>query len=128
MMLLAGSFLVVASGFCGNVSGAEKVIRNSELHEREQIEQAMKVVIHHFKFNFKGCTLLELVYDDEFQKGALHWAKSYGAEKAMVLQSSFQTDHRGSDGGLNPNDTYTHWKWILVWEEGQWRLKTWGYG
>lgn len=128
MMVVVSSFFFAYTFNRGNVFDVEKKIQNSEKNDIEDIEKAMKVVIRHFRLNFKGCKLLEIVYDDEFQKEAEAWALNHHAEKAIILQSSFQTDHRGGDGGFNPNDTYTRWKWMLVWEKNQWRLKTWGYG
>lgn len=113
----------------GNISKVEKSISPSTLYHEEEIDNAMDVVVQHFKSNFKGCTLTELDYDEAFSVAqADEWAKQYSTDQAIVLISSFDVDETGGDGSLNPNQTYDNWQWILTREQdGKWILRTWGY-
>lgn len=113
----------------GNISNVDKSISPSMQYQEEEIKDAMDVVIKHFKTEFKGCSLTELVYDETNSLAqADEWAKQYNADQAIVLSSSFDVDESGGDGSLNPNQTYDNWQWILTRENtGKWILKTWGY-
>lgn len=114
----------------GDVSGVKKRIGESVIFTRPEIEDAMDVAISHFKAEFECCTLLTMEYDEEkSERSASVWAETYGAQKGIVLHSSFQTDENGGDGSFNPGDTYHNWQWVLVRNDGSdWELKTWGYG
>lgn len=114
----------------GDVSGAGRQVGNSELYAKGEIARAMDAAEKHFKAEFDGCKLLNLRYDeDKTRAEAAEWAVQYEADEAIVLLSDFEVDSSGSDGSLNPNDTYRNWKWVLTRsEKGAWELRTWGYG
>ena len=57
------------------------------------------------------------------------WAEESGADEAIVLYSTLETDASGGDGSSEPNATYENWQWILVRDNGgTWEVKTYGYG
>lgn len=112
---------------CGIPFTAEKIIDDSDIYSKRDIEKAMNKVYSQFAL-FEGCALLELEYDEEYSKERMcDWAENYGADEAIVLLSKFYVF--GENGSLEPGKTYTKWNWILVRNKGGfWELKTWGYG
>jgi len=113
----------------GDVSDVKRTVMASEVYSEQEINDAMDIVITHFRKNFDGCTLTDLWYDESTSVSVSDdWAKQYDADEAIVLLSNFNVDSSGGDSGLNPNDTYPAWQWILVRNKGgSWELKTWGY-
>lgn len=114
----------------GNIKNVNQTIKKSEVYSEKDIERAMATAKRQFKFDFKGCTLTDLWYDEEISlSSASSWASQYNADEAIVLLSNFDVGSSGGDGSLNPNDTYSDWQWILVRNKGSqnWELKTWGY-
>ena len=128
LIALAGMFsqrLLVG----GDVSRVQRLIGESSLYSQAEIEQMMDTVESAFRREFKGCTLTELEYDEEFSsKQSGDWAEQCQADEAVVLTSSFDVDGSGGDGSLNPNSTYSKWMWVLTRNEGgDWKMQTWGY-
>ena len=118
---------------CGSPkNNASRVIGYSALYDEDLINVAFNVVEKEFAKNFKGCTLKELRYDDEvenrFADEMMKYADEEGRELIIVL-SIFDTDSKGGDGSLNPNETYTDWQWHLVRTKDKkgWELIDWGY-
>lgn len=110
------------------VQAAIRCLAGSEKYSQEDIQQAMDIVVEHFTKEFKGCDLQELWYDEAFsEKYAQDWAEQYEAEEAIILLSNFYVHEHGAEGCFNPDYTYKDWSWILVRDEGDWELKTWGY-
>ena len=128
LIALAGMFSQRLLGG-GDVSQVQRVIGESSLYSKADIEQMMDTVERTFRREFKGCTLLELKYDEAFsQKQSGDWAEQCRTDEAVVLTSSFQVDGSGGDGSLNPNSTYSKWMWVLTRNEGgDWKMQTWGY-
>lgn len=128
LIALAGMFSQRLLGG-GDVSQVQRVIGESSLYSKADIEQMMDTVERTFRREFKGCTLLELEYDEAFsQKQSGDWAEQFRTDEAVVLTSSFQVDGSGGDGSLNPNSTYSKWMWVLTRNEGgDWKMQTWGY-
>ena len=122
--------LVLLTACGGGRVQAMPVIGPSELYTGAEIEDAMEIVLGHFKKEFDGCTLTRLEYDEEkVRDEMMGWAEQYDAGQAIVLLSDFDVGASGGDGSLNPNDTYRNWKWILTRTgNGKWVLQTWGYG
>ncbi len=57
-------------------------------------------------------------------------SESYSEEdiKAAIDTISFDVDSSGGNGSLNPNSTYSDWKWILVRTDGgKWQHVDHGY-
>ena len=118
---------LVACG--GNVKNVKITDYSSEIYSDAEIENAIDVAINYFEKNFEGCTLTEITYlgDDELDNWQ-EFAERNNADDVMVLVSSFNVDASGGDGSLNPNSTYTNWKWILVRTNGgKWEHVDHGY-
>ena len=114
-----------------NIPMSVSVSTSSEdpLYSEIEVDQAIDVIQRSFKKNYKGCTLLSISYDEDYCAGVCKdWASEYGADEAIVLTSSFQTDAKGGDGSLNPDAVYEDWQWVLTRTGGgPWILQTWGY-
>nr|WP_326184791.1 hypothetical protein [uncultured Oscillibacter sp.] len=130
LMALVFFTLALAGRGGEKISGSDIEIGPSDDYTEAEITAAMDIVQEHFENTFEGCTLTALRYDeDEVGDMEAEWAEQYDADQAIVLLSDFETDQRGGDGSLNPNDTYANWQWILVRTDGgEWSLKTMGYG
>lgn len=125
-LLLICLFLIIKMNL-GSTWKSEKTIVSNELYSEYEIDQAMNRVKTHFRLHFKGCTLLELVYDDA--KQIPEWADVYGDDDAILLISRFKVGDSGGDGSLNPDTIYGGFQWILTRKkDGKWVLRTWGYG
>ena len=99
----------------GNIENVSEGFVKSEVYSEDEIKDAMEVVKKKFQRDFKGCTLTDLWYGENISgESEEEWAKQYNADEAIVLFSSFGVDSSGGDGSLNPNSTYSDWKWILV--------------
>ncbi len=129
-------FTFSACGRVGNTASVELVIGESQQFSEREIHAAIDRVKLKFR-GFQGCTLTKLWYDEEqsnniaaayiqYGKGSVNGAKT---GDVMVLLADFTVDASGGDGSLNPNSTYSSWKWILVREQpsGPWRVDDWGY-
>ena len=118
---------LVACG--GNTKNVRIIDYSSEMYSDAEIENAIDVAINYFEKNFEGCTLTEITYlgDDKLDDWQ-EFAERNNADDVMVLVSSFNVDASGGDGSLNPNSTYTNWKWILVRTNGgKWEHVDHGY-
>ncbi len=109
----------------GNTNNVQRTIKSTGIYSEKEINEAMDVVVNHFKFGFKDCTLIDLVYEGNSSPG---WAEEFGADQAIILTSSFYVGSR-AEGSFKPNTTYVDWQWILCRiGNGKWKLKTAGYG
>ena len=118
---------LVACG--GNVKNVKITDYSSEIYSDAEIENAINVAINYFEKNFEGCTLTEITYlgDDKLDNWQ-EFAERNNADDVMVLVSSFNVGASGGDGSLNPNSTYTNWKWVLVrTNDGKWEHVDHGY-
>lgn len=118
---------LVACG--GNVKNVKTTDYSSEIYSDAEIKSAIDVAIDYFKKNFEGCTLTEITYlgDDKLDDWQ-EFAERNNADDVIVLVSTFEVDASGGDGSLNPNSTYTNWKWILVRTDGgKWKHVDHGY-
>ena len=104
----------------GDVSGAETKSVDSEVYSQEDIDAAVDTIKHEFKSDWSGCTLREIYYAGDNSRN--------DADEVIVLLSSFDVDSSGGDGSLNPDSTYSDWKWILVRSDGgKWKHVDHGY-
>ena len=122
--------LAVLSFLGGKTHDLHREIGDSRQYTAMDIRSAMWVAEWTFRLGFRGCSLLEMTYDEEFSGDrGREWAELYGAEEAIVLTSSFEVGESGGAGSLNPNSTYRNWQWILTRNGGGfWKLRTYGYG
>ena len=128
LIALAGTLSRLLPGG-GDTSRIQHIVGESSIYSQGEIEEMMDIVEKTFRREFKGCSLTELKYDEDFSlKQSEDWAQQYQAEEAVVLLSSFEVDSGGGDGSLNPNSTYSRWMWVLTRDKGgDWELRTWGY-
>lgn len=108
---------LVACG--GDVRNIQNTDYNSDIYSDAEIKSAIDVISDYFKKEFEGCTLTEITYigDDKLEEWE-EFAERNNADSVIVLVSAFETGASGGDGSLNPNTTYTDWKWILVRKDG----------
>ena len=126
-LTLVSLLSLVACG--GDVKNVKILDYSSEIYTDDEIKSAIDVTLDYFKKNFEDCSLIEITYlgDDELD-GWQDFAERNNADDVMVLVSSFNVDASGGDGSLNPNSTYTNWKWILVRTNGgKWEHVDHGY-
>ena len=118
-LVLLNILLLTISACGGNVMDVIIAPSQSEIYTEEEIRAGIDTAIAYFKHNFQGCTLKEIRYiGDEKNAGYQDFAQRKDAEDVLVLESSFDVDASGGDGSLNPNSTYTRWKWILARKAG----------
>lgn len=102
----------------------------SKIYSDEDINAAVQCVKKYFKQNFNDCTLTYISYygDDEIEPNSC-LTKANGYDETIVLISSFDTGPtNGASTGLEPNDTYTGWIWILGRKHGgNWEHVSHGY-
>ena len=101
----------------------------------EEITKAIDCVKQNF--SFPACTLTKLWYDEEksnsftqdylkYGKGSVNGAQ---AENVIVILSNFDVDSSGDNPVLNPNSTYTEYRWILIRDSktSNWEIDDCGY-
>lgn len=99
----------------GDVSKVNIINKESEFYSKEEITEAIDVILNDFKESCKGCTLKEISYigDDE-NNNYIDWSDRNNKEEVIVLISTFSTSETTTEQGLNANDLYQDWNWILV--------------
>ena len=132
VFLLAMACVLMVVGCTPNVGNVKNVRvgdYHSDIYTDAEIESAIGTAINYFQKQFDGCTLTEITYIGDAELG--NWkefAERRHADEVIVLVSSFDVDASGGDGSLNPNSTYTNWKWILVRNQnGNWTHADHGY-
>ena len=121
--------LVGCAGNVGNVKNVQIGAYTSAVYSDAEIASAIDVAIEYFQKQFDGCTLTEITYlgDDKLAEWK-EFAERHQMDEVIVLVSSFDVDSFGGDGSLNPNSTYTGWKWILGrTQNGKWKHLDHGY-
>ena len=129
--LALAALLVVSLVGCGKLSSSMEITCDtSQIYSTAEIHDAMDVVKTYFRRHFDGCTMTALGYIGDEKKDYMDgFAAQYGVDEVIVLVSDFETGSSGGDGALNPNDTYSSYKWILLREkDGSWSHADHGYG
>ena len=129
-LLLVLSLLLCGCMAQGDVNHVRKTVGESTVYTKAEIEDAMDVVIRHFRREFADCTLIHLYFDEDTPaQYSERWAQQYDADETIILVSSFEVGPNGLDGSLSPNNRYDGWQWILVRNTGgPWTLRTSGFG
>lgn len=122
----------------GDISQVTIDYGESEYFTHEQMDAAIAVIKDRF-LDWYNCELHSIAYTSDEQSASEYQCYA-GSESrktgktyvdGIVFISSFHSaaeneEHPGT--GLNPDQEYTGWSWILLQtEEGQWELVTWGY-
>lgn len=121
--------ILLAGCLGGDVSNVQRVVGESQIFNKGEINAAMSEVIRFFGREFDGCYLLELKYDEKCSvASSKEWVEQYGADEGIVLYATFYVGDTGGDGSLEPNSTYKNYQWVLT-RSGVtgWKLQTWGY-
>ncbi|MCH5197306.1 MAG: hypothetical protein J1E34_00230 [Oscillospiraceae bacterium] len=129
VFIIVIAFLLSLCSCGGNVKNVEIIAVESDLFSKRDIASATRTAVKYFEDEFEGCTLKKIQYigDDEAESFK-EWANQYGADEAIVLVSTFYVELSGSDGSLEPGQTYENWQWVLVRNSGgSWRHVTHGY-
>lgn len=132
LVSLGVAIVLLLIGNRGNVSNVNRVVGNSAFYSESLINEAFDVIEKKFAKDFKGCTLTELRYDEDVENKFSEEIEKYHKENnqdLIVVLSTFDTDEKGGDGGVNPNATYTNWQWHLVKtkDKKNWEIISWGY-
>lgn len=113
----------------GNVRNAKITIGESDIYSKEEIQDAINIVLERFE-SFPA-KLIRLWYDEEKSlEESEDWKIQYDAHEAIVLYSDFKTyiGNQAINQGFNSNQEYKNWKWILTKNNNEsWELKTMGY-
>jgi len=118
-----------------DIDGIEINIGSSADFSNREIMDAVHLVIK--EFDFAGCTLTHLWYDEEesatmvgqYMRGGRGSSNGVLRENVIVLLSNFDVDSSVVNSPLNPDSTYTNWNWILIRDSknAPWRVDDWGY-
>ena len=120
----------------GTINNADIDYGSSTKFSEDEIKSAVDAVLIKFE-DFKGCDLRRIWYDEDRSnteivnylthgQGKINGAKQ---ENVIILFSDYYVDSSGADASLNPDYTYTDWKWIIVRgsANGKWVVDDWGY-
>ena len=122
----------------GDISQAAIDYGGSEHFSHEQMDAAIEVIKNEF-LSWHGCELHSIAYTSDERSareyryyagsGSLGTGKNY--VDGIVFISSFHSAEEDGEfpgSGLDPDQEYTGWSWILLLtEEGRWELITCGY-
>lgn len=134
LLILILLIAISTSAFANKTANKENVkilIGNSEIYSKEELNEAVKVVLDTFDF---PATLNEIYYDEvKSLSNSNKYATQYGVDEAIILYCNFTT-YSNTDigflmpGPLNPNSEYTDYNFVLVRNDNEaWELKTSGY-
>lgn len=130
-ILFAALFCLLLSG-CDSPGKTQHMILDigaSAKFTDAEIDAAVEKVKSRF-FDFRGCDLLELSYDEaESDKQLESFEKITDKSQGLVFFSSFYVGPGGHDGSLTPDSTYDNWMWILVRvdKDSEWMIYDMGY-
>lgn len=113
----------------GKTSKCEIVPIESSVYTEEDYRAACKVAFDYFRNHFAGCEMTAIRYaGDDNLDAMMEYAEGNGVDEVIILESDFKSGNR-QELGLNPNDEYTDWQWILIRNKGgKWRHTDHGYG
>lgn len=129
-------FITLSSCNMGKTDGVDISIGKSVKFRKAEIRSAVDCVIRKF-WDFSGCTLTKIWYDEEWSNRVVESYISNGngsqngvkSDNVIVLFSDFDVDSTGGDGSFEPDSTCTGWNWILIRdsETSGWRVDDWGF-
>lgn len=130
LILLITSLVLSYNKKAANKENVKISIGDSEIYSKEELNEAVKVVLNAFNF---PATLNEIYYDEEkSQSNSNKYITKYGVDEAIILFCNFTT-YSNTDigflmsGPLNPNSEYTDYNFVLVHNSnGAWNLKEYG--
>lgn len=113
----------------GKTANCEITPIESSVYTEEDYRAACKVAFGYFRRHFAGCEMTAIRYAGDDNLDAMkEYAEGNGVDEVIILESDFNSGNR-QDLGLNPNDEYTDWQWILIRNKGgKWKHRDHGYG
>lgn len=128
-------FSLVACKQRSKVDDVMTEVGESTKFNKNEVSEAIDTVKN--GFDFRGCTLKKVWYDEEKSnhatsgylgngKGSINGVKP---ENVIVVLSEFGVDSAGGDGSFEPDSTYSDWQFILIRDnkESDWEINSWGY-
>ena len=120
----------------GNTSNDISIeISESTKFSKGEIENSIQCV--ESNFSFPAATLTKIWYDEEKSNDLVDLYLENGngstngvkAENVIILLSNFDVDGSGENPVLNPNSTYSDYKWILIRDskDSAWKIDDLGY-
>ena len=102
---------------------------SSLIFDSGEYDVAVQEVFTYFD-SFEGCTMTEIGYAGDDAVRAEAKARGLAPEQVMVLTSTFTTDSKDQQNGLEPDHTYEDYKWILTRNTSAepWNHEDHGYG
>ncbi|PYF08429.1 DUF4829 domain-containing protein [Ureibacillus chungkukjangi] len=136
VVAVVGGTAILLMNQLGKSNNAQVSIGESTKFSEVEINEAVSKVKRKF-WGFRGCELTEIWYteaeSDKIAEDYLNYGdgseKNIDKDNVIGLLSNFKVDSSGGDGSLEPNSTYTEWRWVLIRnsENGKWHVKDWGY-
>lgn len=133
--VILSMFSLVACNKENVSSGINVSVGESTKFTKEEINEAVDCVKENF--NFPDSTLTDLWYDENKSNSFIDGYLEAGngsvngvdAKNAIVLLSNFDVGDSGENTVLNPNSSYTNYKWILIRDgkEKDWKIDDSGY-
>ena len=129
LLLLVIGVVVYYKSTGGKTSGCNIEPIESAIYTQDDYDEACKVAFKYFNNVFEGCTMTAIRYAGDDRLDSMEeWADEYGVEEVIILESDFKSGNN-MELGLEPNQEYTDWQWILTRKKGgKWRHRDHGYG
>ena len=129
--LIIGMMLTIAV-LCLTACGGSSVkvgSFSSLIFDSGDYDDAVQEVFTYFD-SFEGCTMTEIGYAGDDAVRAEAKARGLAPEQVMVLTSTFTTDSKDHQNGLEPDHTYEDFKWSLTRNTSAepWNHEDHGYG
>lgn len=136
LFVLLLSIVLLLCG-CADISNYEIDYGHSSVYSQQEMDSAISEILKEFS-TWDGCILYSITYTDDSRcKNEIDYCNELrdneNFDECIIFESTFHTPVNiptiSPLGGLEPNEVYTGWNWILARSnKGQWKLLTWGYG
>ncbi len=101
----------------------------SAIYNADEFQDAVNAVLEYFN-GFEGCTMKEIRYAGDDTVKAESEARGVPSDRIIVLESTFTTDSKNHENGLEPDFTYENYQWTFTrdFTGGPWNHLDHGYG
>lgn len=107
---------------CGQVGGADIDLGPSQRFSAEELRAGAETVLREFFFQYDGCALEKLYYEQELCDAAAdgYLENGRGAtngatkENTLVLLADFSVGPEPREDGFSPDSRHAGWKFILI--------------
>lgn len=113
----------------GKIDSAVITIGTSSVYTRDEIGDAVDVLLDEFKQKENGCILSNVTYDEYLvSECGNDEAKKWGDDQAIFFSVSFYTDQYGVDETMPANEVISDWTWTLTRsDKGKWVFRERGF-